>query len=360
MAKFLKISMAAVVIGAMFLTGCAPAAPATTAAPMVITSAPVVVTSAPEVVMATAVPVTHHFKFAWIMPDMFNPFWVYMRQGAEKAAEEWLAKGVRVDIQQMAPIDTFNTAEQVSIFDNAIQMKVDGVGICVIDQTAVIADVNKAVAAGIPVAALSTDIPNSNRTIYAGVDNVLEAKTIAQMLITANGGKGNYLILSGLTGNFISDQRDQGFQEAIAANPGTKILDKQPANFNRATGMQIMENEMQKYPAGQIQGVFTVNDEVALGAMQAVDAANRQDEIKIVGIDGNNDAANAIKAGTMLATGADDPWAKGYVAVNELVLNLLKDPAFTATPTVNVTYVTKDNVDQYLTKFPEYAQYYKP
>jgi ribose transport system substrate-binding protein len=260
----------------------------------------------------------------------------------------------------MAPIDTFNVAEQVSLFENAIQMKVDGIGICVIDQTAVIDQTNKAVAAGIPVAALSTDIPNSNRTIYAGVDNVAEAQHVAQMLIDANGGKGNYIILSGIPGNFISEQRDQGFEAAIAANPGTKLLDKQPAEFNRAKGMSVMENMMQKYGPGQIQGIFTVNDEVALGAIQAIQAAGRQDEIKVVGIDGNNDAANAIKAGTMLATGADDPWMKGYVAVYQLVNFLTKDPAFTATPTVTVTYVTKDNVDQYLTKFPDFAAYYKP
>jgi len=359
MSRFLKISMSVLFVVTMLMSCSSPAAVAPTTAPVAATSAPQVVTTV-EVVQATAVPIKAHYKFAWIMPDMFNPFWVYMRQGAEKAAQELKAMGIQVDIQQMAPIDTFNVAEQVSLFENAITMKVDGIGICVIDQTAVIAQTNKAVAAGIPVAALSTDIPNSNRTIYSGVDNVAEAQHVAQMLIDANGGKGNYIILSGITGNFISDQRDQGFEAAIAANPGTKLLDKQPANFSRATGMTVMENMMQKYGPGQIQGVFNVNDETALGAMAAVQAAGRGDEIKIVGIDGNEDAANAIKAGTMLATGADDPWMKGYQAVYELVYSLTKDSKFTATPTINVTYVTKDNVDQYLTKFDEYGAYYKP
>jgi ribose transport system substrate-binding protein len=366
MSKYQNITLA-VLVAMSLLVGCGPAAtpavappPAATAAPLPTLPPQVVTSVSIEVVQATAVPITHHYKFAWIMPDMFNPFWVYMRQGAEKAAVELKAKGIQVDIQQMAPIVTFNTAEQVSIFENAIQMKVDGIGICVIDQTAVIDQTNKAVAAGIPVAALSTDIPNSNRTIYSGVDNVGEAQQVAQMLIDANGGKGNYLILSGITGNFISEQRDQGFNAAIAANPQTKLLERQPAEFNRAKGMSVMENMMQKYGPGQIQGVFTVNDEVALGAMAAVQAAGRANEIQIVGIDGNQDAANAVKAGTMLATGADDPWMKGYQAVYELVYFLTKDPAFTATPKIDVIYVTKANVDQYLTKFDEYAAYYKP
>jgi ribose transport system substrate-binding protein len=364
MSKILKTIMA-VMVAASLLMGCGPAATATVAPPPQATSVPqatlppLVVTSV-EVVQATSVPITNHYKFAWIMPDMFNPFWVYMRQGAEKAAVELKAKGIQVDIQQMAPIDTFNTAEQVSLFENAIQMKVDGIGICVIDQTAVIDQTNKAVAAGIPVAALSTDIPNSNRTIYSGVDNVAEAQHVAQMLIDANGRKGNYIILSGITGNFISEQRDQGFMAAIAANSQTTLLERQPAEFNRAKGMSVMENMMQKYGPGQIQGVFTVNDEVALGAMAAVQAAGRANEIQIVGIDGNQDAANAVQAGTMLATGADDPWMKGYQAVYELVNYLTKNPAFTATPKIDVIYVTKDNVAQYLTKFDEFAAYYKP
>jgi len=315
--------------------------------------------STPAATTGAAVPITTHYKFAWIMPDMFNPFWVYMRQGAEKAAQEFKAQGIQIDIQQMAPIDTFNTAEQVAIFENAITMKVDAIGICVIDQTAVITQVNKAVAAGIPVAALSTDIPNSDRTIYAGVDNVLEATTVAKIGIDKQGGKGNYIILSGIPGNLISEQRDQGYKAAIAQYPNAKLLDIQPAEFNRAKGMSIMENMLTKYPTGQIQGVFTVNDEVALGAMEAIQAAGRN-EISVIGIDGSQDAANAIKAGTILATGADDPWMKGYVAVQQLVYKLQNDSKFTATPEVKVTYVTKDNVDTYLTKFAEYGAYYKP
>jgi ABC-type sugar transport system substrate-binding protein len=351
MSRIVKISLVgAVLVVALLAVGCqaAPAAAPTTAAPAA--------TTAP----AAAVPVKAHYKFAWVMPDMFNPFWVYMRQGAEKAALEFRAQGIQVDIQQMAPIETFNVEQQVAIFENANQMKVDGIGICVIDQTAVIQEVNKAEAAGIPVAALSTDIPNSNRSVYAGVDNALEAQKVAQIAIDHNSSKGNYIILSGIAGNLISDQRDTGFKAAIAANPGTKLLDKQPANFNRKDGLTVMENMLQKYGPGQIQGVFAVNDEAALGAMQAIQAAGRGNEIALVGIDGSQDAANAIKAGTMLATGADDPWAKGYVAVYNLVYKLQKDPRFTATPAITVTYVDKTNVDAYLTKFAEYAAYYKP
>ncbi len=349
MNKFLKTSIALIIIASTILAGCQTATPAPTTQAPVATQPP-----------AAEVPITTHYKFAWIMPDMFNPFWVYMRQGAEKAAQELKALGTQVDIQQMAPIQTFNVEEQVAIFENAIQMKVDGIGICVIDQNAVIDQTNKAEAAGIPVAALSTDIPNSNRSIYAGQDNKVVAQQVADMAIKKNGGKGNYIILSGIAGNFISEERDAGFKAAIDANPGSVLLDKQPSNFNRKDGMAVMENMLQKYGPGQIQGVFTVNDEAALGAMQAIQAAGRGDEITLIGIDGNQDAANAIKAGTMYATAADDPWMKGYWAVYELVYKLQKNSKFEVNPNIPVTYVTTANVDEYLKKFDTYAAYYKP
>ena len=80
----------------------------------------------------------------------------------------------------------------------------------------------------------------------------------------------------------------------------------------------------------------------------------------MVGIDGNEDAANAIKAGTMFATAADDPWMKGYVAVYNLVYKLMDDAKFQEKPEVKVTYVTTENVDKYLKNFAYWAAFYKP
>ncbi|NMC46176.1 MAG: sugar ABC transporter substrate-binding protein [Chloroflexi bacterium] len=339
-----------------FVMGCQPAAAATEAAP----AAAETVAEAPAAAAPAAdVAVKAHYKFAWIMPDMFNPFWVYMRQGAEKAAVEMKAEGIQIDIQQMAPINTFNVEEQVAIFENAITMKVDAIGICVIDQTTVIDQVNKAVAAGIPVAALSTDIPNTKRTIYSGFDNIKQATDVGEYVIEHNEGKGNYIILSGLAGNLISEQRDTGYKAAIANHADTKLLDLQPANFNRAEGMSVMENMLQKYGPGQIQGVFCVNDEVALGAIEAIYAAGREKEIAVGSIDGNMDAAHSIKDGKMLVTSSSDPWYEGYVAVKGLV-EFLQTGKTAENPEVKPILYDASNVDELLAKAETYASYYKP
>jgi ribose transport system substrate-binding protein len=303
--------------------------------------------------------ITQHFKFAWIMPDMFNPFWIYMRQGAEKAALEYLEQGIKVDVQQMAPIKTFNVEEQVAIFENAIQMKVDGVGICVIDHTAVIEQVNKAAGVNIPTIALSTDIPDSKRLAFSGVDDRLWAANVAEYAIKHNGEKGSYIVLEGIPGNYISELRTAGFKDAVKKYPNATLLEVQPAYFNREKGMAAMENMLTKYGRGKIQGIFTVNDEVALGAIEAIEAADRAKEIVVTGIDGNKDAAEAILKGRILCTVSDDPWAKGYEAVKALVAYNLGEKVPEVLP-IKAFIVDKSNAGELLKKFPEMDKYYKP
>ena len=120
-----------------------------------------------------------------------------------------------------------------------------------------------------------------------------------------------------------------------------------------------MENLLTKYPKGQIQGVFTVNDEAALGAIEAIDAAGRTDEISVVGIDGNKDAAQAILEGRILATVSDDPWAKGYQAVKALVEYKTGQKIPDVLP-IQARIIDKSNAADLLKHFPEMDAYYKP
>lgn len=300
---------------------------------------------------------SEHYRFAWIMPDMFNPFWTYMRQGAEKAVLEYAEKGIKVDVQQMAPINTFNIEEQIAIFENAITMGVDGIGICVIDQNAVITQVDKAFNAGIPTIALSTDIPNSKRLVYDGHDDEEWAKKVAEYVINKNGGKGNYIILEGLKGNYISDQRTAGYRRAIE-EAGCTLLEVQPANFSTEEGMSLMENMLTKYPSGEISGVFTVNDNVALGVIEAIDAVRRQGEILIGSVDGNEQACEAIKAGTLCTTFLSNPWGEGYAAVQSLI-EYLQTGKTAEIVDVDCYLVTQENADEALKLFDYWSQFYK-
>jgi len=273
-----------------------------------------------EVVTPTPVPITKHFKVVWIPPDMFNPFWTYNRQGMEQVAAQARAeKGYKIDIYQEAPIKTFDVGEQVAIFENAIQMKADGIIICVIDQNAVMPATRKAKEAGIPVVALSTDIPIPETLTFSGVKNVESARITAEYVINkVLGGKGKFVLLSGIPGNLVSEERMRGYRQAIeACGPKCELLAEEPAYFNRAKGMAAMETLLVRFP--HIDAAFCVNDEAALGAYEAVAAAGRQKEVHVVGYDGNKDTIESIMAGKITASLDQDPWRQGADALKALI-----------------------------------------
>ena len=351
-----------VVIGIVLLVGlvatsCAPAVTPTPTPKPMPTSTPVV----KEVVkVATPVPITKHFRVAWIPPDMFNPFWTYNRQGMEKIAAEALAqKGYKIDITQLAPIKTFDVGEQVAIFENAIQMKVDGIICCVIDQNSVMPATRKAKAAGIPVVALSTDIPIPETLTYSGVKNVESARITAEWVINnVLGGKGKFVLLSGIPGNLVSEERMKGYRQAIeACGSSCELLAEEPAYFNREKGMAAMETLLVRFP--HIDAAFCVNDEAALGAYEAVAAAGREDEVHVVGYDGNKDAIKSIMDGKITASLDQDPWRQGADALKALIdywegKQVPRDLSWVG------EVITPENAPEKYKRFAEMEIWYKP
>lgn len=298
-----------------------------------------------------------HYKVAWIPPDMFNPFWTYNRQGMEEVCAEAIKDGIKVDIVQLAPIKTFNVEEQVAIFENAIQMKVDGIIICPTDQQSVVPCAERAKAAGIPVVALSTDIPSPSILSFVGVQNKESADLIGEHVIRSLGGKGNFIILSGIPGNLVSEDREAGYRQALARHPECKLLSVQPAYFNRADGMATMENMLTRFRS--IDGVLCINDEIALGAYEAVSAAGRQKEVLICGFDGNRDTIASIRDGRIGCTLDQGPWRQG----SDSLRTLLAFWAGKSVPRYQTwlgAVITKQNAAEALKRFGEMEQWFKP
>jgi ABC-type sugar transport system substrate-binding protein len=304
------------------LVGCKPIATtgtqAETAMTTEATTTEVTTTEAVATETTGKVEITKHLKVAFIPPDMFNPWWTYGMQGIlQVVAEEAEPKGIKIDIANLAPIKMFNVEEQVALLENAIQMKVDGIILCVIDQNSVIPGVKKAKEANIPTIAYSTDIPSPDILSWVGIDSVQCARDIMEYAIKGMGSKGDVLILSGIPGNLISQQRDDGFNDTLKKYPDINLLDNQPAYFNREKGMEAMENMMTRF--AKIDAVVCSNDEIALGAYEAVLAAGRENEIKVYGMNGNKDTVASIMDGKITATVNEDPWKQGADSLRALL-----------------------------------------
>ena len=174
---------------------------------------------------------------------------------------------------------------------------------------------------------------------YIGSDNYEGGKIAGNYLLQATGGKANVGVLEGIPGHETGDQRLRGFKDAVKDAKGIKIVASQTANWERDQGFTVFQNMLEAHP--EIDAVFSANDMMALGAVEAIAAKGKTGKIKVVGYDAVEDAKKAIAEGTIVASVAQFPSEMGRVAV-ESADKLLKGQAVPAEQLVRIDLVTKD------------------
>jgi ribose transport system substrate-binding protein len=173
-------------------------------------------------------------------------------------------------------------------------------------------------------------------------DNRKAGQEAAKALIKYLKNNGNVAVLEGTSGVATAEERKKGFEEIMASEgTGMKIVASQPANYNRNMGYQITQTILVAHP--EIKGIFGANDELALGAMKAVEEAGRND-IAIVGINYGKEAQQAMVAGKMLGSISQSPYDMGRIAVEktyDYITKSIKPEYMILTPT---TMMYKEDV----------------
>ena len=265
-----------------------------------------------------------------------NPFFVSLRDGAQQAADDAGAELVISDAQN-------DTAQQQDDVQNFISQQVSAILVNPVDSDAVVPAVEAANDAGIPVIALDRKASGGDVVATIASDNVQGGRMAGEELIRLV-GSGNVAQLEGIPGTDPARDRGQGFQEAIDAQSSVKVVASQTADFDRSEGLTVTENIMQAN--SDIKGIFAQNDEMALGAVQALgDQAG--DDVKIAGFDGGEDALNAIQDGMMNATIAQQPDKMGSLGV-ETAISVINGESVEENIPVEVNLVTQDNVSEFL------------
>lgn len=249
--------------------------------------------------------------------NLTNPFFQNERVAAENAAKLLGAKAV-----QYTPTKPDSIPEQLSQIEDVIVKKPSAVVFVPVDYKAMVPGVEKLNAAGIPVVNITDRSAGGKLVSFVGIDDVEVAKTTAESLMKAMGGKGNVVIIEGVKGSISSQDRVKGFNEVIKKYPNVKLLASQPGNFQRLNALQVMENLMQTHP--QINGVLAANDAMAIGAIEALDGAKRASIV--VGINGTKEAVDAIKAGKLLSSGQADPFMQSCIGTTIAIRHLRKLP----------------------------------
>jgi len=278
--------------------------------------------------------------FGLIVKNLVNPFWNYMKDGAEEASRE-----LGVNIITLAPTRPDNVEEQIRAIEDLIKRKVDGIVLVPADSNGIIPGILQANKAGVPVILSNTKASGGETISFVGVENYDSAYSVGTYVVEQLGGKGKVVILEGIPGVQTTYDRLDGFNDALAKAPGIEVLASQTALCQRAEGMMVMENLIQRFP--QIDAVICGNDEMALGAIEALEAAGRLKNTLVAGFDGNSDAIKSINEGKLEVTLYQDPQAQAGEAVRALV-RYLEGEKIDKEIAVRGTVVTKENIARFL------------
>lgn len=235
-----------------------------------------------------------------------NPFFVSIREGVEEAAKDKDVETVITDAQN-------DSSSQNNQVEDLITQKVDLIIINPVDSTAISSSVKKANEANIPVICVDRSSDEGEIVSFISSNNIEGGKLAGEFILEKAGKDAKVIQLEGIPGASSTRERGEGFKKAT--DKKIDLVASQTANFDRAEGMTVMENLLQAQP--DVKAVFCQNDEMALGASEAIKASGK--DIVLVGFDGNEDAINAVKEGTMTATVAQKPKEMGKIALETAV-----------------------------------------
>jgi ribose transport system substrate-binding protein len=284
---------------------------------------------------------------AFVPKQIGSPFWVTMRQGAEAEAAR-----LKVRLLTLAADRETDVERQHQIIENLIEQRVAALVLAPAGAKEVIPAVKKANQAGIPVLVVDSDIhrptaaaAGAATVTYIGSDNFAGGRLAGEAVARWLEGQGAVAVLEGTPGHESTDQRRLGFAAALQKFPGLRIVASQTASAERARGFTVAQNILQAHP--DLRAIFGANDEMALGAVEAVAAAGRGQSVKVVGFDAAPDALDNIRRGRMAGSVAQFPSEMGRMGVLAAVELVTKKAAPPPVLHTKVELIDASNVEAF-------------
>ncbi len=264
-----------------------------------------------------ALPV-HAETYGVLMKTLANPFWGAMELGVREGAE---AAGVDYYLQA---VESDQAAEpQLNVCNTMLERQPDAMITAAINSTILLPCLKRANDMGIPVVDLDGNLDHAiaadagvEIAFSIGSDNVAAGAQGAEWLVSQLGADaaGPVLVIEGLSGNITGQKRAQGFAGRLAElAPGLEVVASLPGDWDRGKAANITNDILTSNP--DLVAVFAANDGMALGSVETVYAAGLQDQVTVIGVDGNSDAVKSIKAGRLNASVAQLPYLVGKQAV---------------------------------------------
>lgn len=275
------------------------------------------------------------------MLSLQSEFVVNVKDAMEEAAKGQNIELIVTDAQRMAE-------KQVQQVETFIAQKVDAIILNPCEVEASSPAVEKAKKAGIPIINVNSET-RAEPDGYVGSRDEESGEIAMEYIAKLINYKGNIVMMHGYMGQAAQIKRAEGARRILSKYPGIQLLAEQTAEWDRAKGMTLMENWIQSY-GNKIDAVFAHNDEMGLGALQALEQANMKAKTIVVSIDGIADAFRSVSDGRLDATVFQDSKGQGSGAINMAMQLLNKDTVAEKKIYIPFKLVTKENVTEYIKK----------
>lgn len=268
-----------------------------------------------------------------------NPYWVNIREGAERAAKE---RGAVIEF--LGPT-TASTEEGLKLFEMAKSAKVSGIISYVQEEGKYKKKINSALEKGIPVVTIDSDEEDSNRIAYVGTDNILAGQAAGEEMIKQIGTEGNVAVVMG--GKDVKNQKERvkGFKDYISSNSNLKIVDIDSSDAMLLEAEIITRKILNRNDS--INALFCTSALDGIGAAKAIQGLNDKGKVKIICFDDLEETFNNIKNGVVAATIVQKSDEMGYKAVSIIMDKIENKSIVDQKFLTNVCVINKNNIYTY-------------
>lgn len=279
-----------------------------------------------------------HPRVAVVLKALDSEFWLSVKRGAEAGGAGKAELGI------VAPDREINIDQQVAMIEDQISRNVAALVLAPAASAQVIPALEKAAARSIPVIIIDTDVDWAKKVTYVGTNNYEGGKLAGQYLAKVITNRAEVALITGIPGEETHEQRKRGFKDVLAATPNLQLVAEQPANSERALGMNVMENLLTARPS--LGAVFATNDQMALGAFEAIQSRRSGRPVRLVSFDAGSEVLKLIRDGKVDAVIAQRPFQMGKLGV-EAALKAIDKQKVDPVIDTGTALITRENVDSF-------------
>lgn len=275
-----------------------------------------------------------------------HEFWKSIHAGAEQAKQQLETSGYKINLIWKGPLREDDREQQIQVVENFVARRVDGIVLAPLDSKALVAPVESAIHAHVPVVIIDSSLQSTEPISYISTDNFKGGQLGAAHLAKMLNGKGKVILVRYQVGSASTEEREAGFLDEMKKFPDIKIISSdQYAGATRDTAYQAAQNLLNRF-GKDVDGIFAPCEPITVGVTMALkDVGRAGGAVKVVGFDTGAQSVEALKRGDIQGLVVQNPLKMGYLGVVTLVEHLQKRKVAKRVDT-GVTVITKDNMDE--------------